>query len=340
MEVKPVSSDFKTEFNMLASHPLQSWEWGDFRMHSGIETIRLGAFQKKKLIETVQMTMHPVPSTKWTIGYIPKGTNPSSEMFEKLVQLGKERNCIFIKLEPNVLKSEKTFSLRNTHLVLSPHPLFTNHSFQLDLTKPEEELLKNMHPKTRYNIRVAQKNQISVQEDNSPEAFVTYLELMAKTTQRQKYFAHTKAYHQQMWDTLFPTGIAHLLTATYTHEGKTHTLAAWVLFLFNGILYYPYGASSDLYRNTMASNAIMWEAIRFGKRHNAQLFDMWGSLGPNPDPHDPWYGFHRFKQGYGARLVEFVGSFDLVIHPRLYKIYNRMYSIRQFFLKIKRIFPL
>ena len=78
---------------------------------------------------------------------------------------------------------------------------------------------------------------------------------------------------------------------------------------------------------------MMWETIKWGKKKGAKLFDMWGSLGPNPDTQDPWYGFHRFKEGYGGNLVEFIGSYDLVINPILYTIYTALHPIRQRFLK-------
>ncbi|MBI5452581.1 peptidoglycan bridge formation glycyltransferase FemA/FemB family protein, partial [Candidatus Gottesmanbacteria bacterium] len=218
------------------------------------------------------------------------------------------------------------------------HPLFTKYTFQLSLTKSEEELLKNMHSKTRYNIKVAQKHEVIIKEDNSNQAFEKYLQLTFATTRRQKFYAHNRRYHQLMWETLKSSKIAHLLTANYQYQGKNHTLVTWIVFLFNNILYYPYGASSSEFRNVMASNLMMWEAIRWGKKNGAKLFDMWGSLGPAPDISDPWYGFHRFKQGYGTKLVEFVGSFDLVINPFLYRLYNYANSLRQFFLIIKSNF--
>jgi lipid II:glycine glycyltransferase (peptidoglycan interpeptide bridge formation enzyme) len=64
-------------------------------------------------------------------------------------------------------------------------------------------------------------------------------------------------------------------------------------------------------------------------------FDLWGALGPNPDPHDPWYGFHRFKEGYHPDLVEYVGSYDLVINPFLYQLYCLGDTIRWGLLKLK-----
>jgi lipid II:glycine glycyltransferase (peptidoglycan interpeptide bridge formation enzyme) len=81
---------------------------------------------------------------------------------------------------------------------------------------------------------------------------------------------------------------------------------------------------------------MMWEAIKFGKKLGLKKFDMWGALSDNPDKNDSWYGFHRFKQGYGPEHVEFVGSFDLVINPMFYEIYKIIDKIRWVFLRIKR----
>lgn len=330
--IREIDDKNKEQFNKLALHPLQSWEWGEFRKKTGIEVVRLGRHKEDKLIETAQITIHQIPFTKYTIGYFPKGNAPSQEMIKALTELGKKYNCIFIKLEPNIQKDIKI--LRYEDIKTSPHPLFTKYTFQLDLTKSEEELLKNMYSKTRYNIRVAEKHGVMVKQDDSNKAFETYLALMQETTKRQKYFAHTEHYHRLMWETLEPSGIAHLLEADY--QGQT--LVSWVVFLFNGILYYPYGASSNLYRNVMASNLMMWEVIKWGKKNGAKLFDMWGALGPDPNPEDSWYGFHRFKQGYGVKHIEFIGSYDLVINRNLYMIYNLLYNAREIFLRLKSYF--
>ncbi|MBI3955335.1 peptidoglycan bridge formation glycyltransferase FemA/FemB family protein, partial [Candidatus Gottesmanbacteria bacterium] len=310
--VEEVTSEYKSQFNKLATHPLQSWEWGEFRQKTGIKVVRLGIFHNEKLTEAVQFTVHPIPFTKFNIGYLPKSGNISQTMLKGLSDYCKKLNCIFIKLEPNITKSHWKLEIGNWkfNLVPSPHPLFTKYTFQLNLTKSEEDLLKAMHPKTRYNIRVAQKNGVTVSEDNSPEAFSNYLKLMTETTIRQKFFAHNARYHNLMWETLRSAKIAHLYTAVYHHENKRHVLAAWILFLFNGCLYYPYGASSVLFKKVMASNLMMWEAIKFGKNNKAKLFDMWGSLGFDASPKDSWYGFHKFKLGYGPTLMELAGSFD------------------------------
>ncbi len=308
------------------NHPLQSIEWGEFRKKTGIKVVKING---------MQMTIHPIPHTPWNIGYIPRGPLPTKEMVSELKKVGQEEKCIFIQLEPNVEKIQepKNWKLEIGNWKLQPasHPLFTKYTFILDITKSEEELLAGMHPKTRYNIRVAQKHGVEIIEDNSDKAFETYLKLTEATTKRQGFYAHTEQYHRLMWQTL-KNKIAHLFLAKY----KGEILAAWILFVYGSTLYYPYGASSSLHRETMASNLLMWEAIKFGKKLGLKKFDMWGALGPNPDTKDPWYGFHRFKEGYGPKLTEFVGSFDLVINPILYNVYKILDKIRWTILKIKK----
>ncbi|QQG40854.1 MAG: peptidoglycan bridge formation glycyltransferase FemA/FemB family protein [Candidatus Levyibacteriota bacterium] len=321
----------------VSLHPLQSKEWGEFRKKTGVKVV-----QKNGL----QITIHRIPHTPWTIGYLPKGPLPDKEMVDELTKIGKEEHCIFIQLEPNVPANtsdggspepieghdSSEVKLKNLGLRPSFHPLFTKYTFILDLTKNEDELLKNMHPKTRYNIKIAQKHGVEIVEDNSDEAFEEYLKLTHETTQRQGFYTHTENYHRLMWHTLHPD-IAHLFLAKYKNEA----LAAWIIFVYGDTLYYPYGASSSTHRETMASNLLMWEVIKYGKKMGLKKFDMWGALGPNPDPKDPWFGFHKFKQGYGPQHVEFIGSFDLVINLMLYQLYKLADKLRWIYLKIKRL---
>ena len=307
-----------------ASHPLQSWAWGEFRKAMGVDVVR---FDRSLL------TFHEIPHTPWTIGYFPKGPKPTAAMLATLVKLAKQKNAIFIQLEPNVVKNPKLQTLSSKLLIPSHHPLFTKYTFVLDLTKSEDELLKAMRPKTRYNIRVAQKHGVTVAEDNSDSALGAYLKLNAETTQRQGFYAHNETYHRTMWKILHEAGIAKLFTAT--HQGNV--LAAWIVFVWKDTVYYPYGASSREHREVMAPTLLLWEISRWAKAQGFKYFDLWGSLGRSPNPNDPWYGFHRFKEGFAPALVEFVGSYDLIINPLLYPLYTLADTIRWTLLKLKRV---
>ncbi len=304
----------RQNFDKKVTHPLQSWAWGELRKSKRIKIIRLK--------EGFQISFHKIPKLPWTIGYCPKSKIPTATNLKAIFKEAIKQKAIMVKFEPNIVANKtslnKIYQLKNNFFLVKGRPLFTKFTFWLDLTKPEEELMKAMKSKTRYNIRLARKKGVKIIEDSTLKGFQDYWKLMKETTRRQSFYAHNKAYHLKMWQTMKKSGQAHLLKAIY----KKEVLSAWIVFIFNGVLYYPYGASSRKHRELMANNLLAWEVIKFGKNKKCKLFDMWGSLGPNPDQNDPWYGFHKFKEGYGGELIEFVGSWDLVIHPILYFLYR------------------
>lgn len=331
--IREATKKDQKEYDEVARHPLQSWQWGEFREKTGVEVSRLIQSDGKKIKEVYQITWHKVPRINRWIGYCPKSAIPDAEVLEAMIEKAKSKKAMFIKFEPNERagdrEQKRVASLGNQFDLVKGKPLFTRYSFQLDISKSEEELLKKMHPKTRYNLRLAEKRGVKVVEDDSEKDFEEYWRLTEETTKRQGFFAHTKKYHQQIWQTMVLSGTGHLFKAVFQDE----VLTTWIVFELNGVWYYPYGASSHKHREVMASNLMMWEVIKFAKKQGGRMFDLWGSLGPEPKTSDPWYGFHRFKQGYGAELVEFVGSYDLVINRREYRVYTLAEKLRWIWLK-------
>ena len=108
MLVKPVSSSQKEDFDRLATHPLQSWAWGEFRQKMGQKVARFGIFKKQEMIGSFQLFFHQVPHLPFNVGYFPKGPMPTPLMIKTLKKVGQENKAIFIKLEPNVIKSQKS----------------------------------------------------------------------------------------------------------------------------------------------------------------------------------------------------------------------------------------
>lgn len=334
MLLREVLPEEKNDYNKAVSHVMQSYEWGSFREAMGVKVYRIGVFENDSLLSGFTVSIHPIPHTNFTVGYLPKGGLINQLSLSTLKKMGAENNCIFIKLEPNIEASEQARVVMEKYSQSSVKALFTKYTFQLDLTRNETEIFSGFKEKTRYNVRLSEKKGVIVREEFEESSFEDYLKLMRETTKRNGFFAHDDNYHRTMWKILRDAGIAHLMVARFNGEALT----AWIVFVFNEVLYYPYGSSSSSHRELMSSNLMMWEAIKFGKKMGCKLFDMWGSLGADPDSKDPWYGFHRFKEGYSPRLVEFVGSYDIVINPSLYPLYFKIDKLRWNFLKTIRLF--
>lgn len=329
MEVQTLETFDSQLWDAVAPHPMVSWEWGEARKQMGIDVLHIGEFDGQTLKDAYQITFHAIPHTNMTVGYMPRTTIPSKVVLQEIKLQAQKRKAIFVKMEPYVRKesivNDTSFQEFQALTTPSPHPMFPLWTQMLDLSKSEEELAAAMKPKWRYNMGLAERKAVTVREMTNDEGFEHFAKLYFETTGRQDYAGHTREYHKIIFDTL-KGSMSHILIAFYNNI----PLSAYHLLLFNGVLYYPYGGSAIIHRDVMASNLLMWETIRFGIKHGAHSFDMWGSLGPDYDRSaGGWAGFSRFKEGYGTEFVEFVGSYDYVLNPTLYRVYNVADVIRK-----------
>jgi lipid II:glycine glycyltransferase (peptidoglycan interpeptide bridge formation enzyme) len=322
--IKFLDKDFDvTKYDAVAINPLQSWEWGEIREKNGNKILRIGEYFEEKLVNVFLISLHKIPLLNYYIGYCPRSVIPSVDVCEFIKKHCLDNKIITVKFEPY----EKFNEQKIDYLKKSSFQLFPDWTQVLDLKKTDEELLKNLKSKTRYNLKLAQKKGLKVIEKTDDEGFKIFSKLYFETCKRQKYLGHNQNYHRIIFEHL-KKHISHILIVYYENT----PLGAYELFLFNKNLYYVYGGSSNEFRNYMGTNLLMWEAINFGKKNGAERFDMWGSLSPNFDEKDPWAGFTKFKEGYGTEYVQFVGSYDLVVNPILYSAYTTIYKLREFIL--------
>ncbi len=338
LEARILDEKYKVEFNKIVRHPLQSWFWGEFKKNMACTVERIGLFENDKLIDGIQIVFSKLPKSKYTVGYSAKSSLPRSEEFALLQDLAKKHNAIFIKFEPNCFtpidKVEKIQeydkALLDLGLCHGKKSIFKKDDFHLDIDRTEDELMASFHSKTRYNIRLATRKGVTIVDNTCEEGMENYIKLMEETTKRQKFFNHNAKFFRELYKA-FPEENLRIFEAHYQDK----VLTAWILYKFNGVLYYPYGASSSEHRDVMPNNLIAWEAIKYGKANSCKSFDLWGCLGLNPDKSSSWYGFHKFKAGYKPQLVNYIGTYDLVNKKFLYKAFHLADKVRTKILKFK-----
>jgi lipid II:glycine glycyltransferase (peptidoglycan interpeptide bridge formation enzyme) len=319
----------KNRYNSVVKHPVQTWEWGEFQKSQGHSIFRYGVFDNDKIISGYTVSFHKVPKTKYSIGTLLRGPAVDEVMLKTIKKISLSQNAIFVKFEPDVSKTDSDMQFSN--LVVSPKVAFYPNTFLIDLTQSEEKLLENMHSKTRYNIRVANRYGVEIKEETNDKGFEIYLKLLFDTTKRQGFYLHSLQYHRDLWKILKKTDIPHIMLASY--QGKV--LSSFMLFHQKDQLFYPYGASLDINREVMAPTLLMWESIKLGQKMKCKKFDMWGCLGPDAKEGENGFGFHRFKQGFNGELFQYVGTYDYVINPALYKLYNIVDKVRWTLLRFK-----
>ena len=279
---------------------MQSPEWEEFRSKAGNKVSR---------VKDLLVVWSRIPKTPWYFGTLLKSRIPKPEEIKRLRDEGIKIGGIGIRIEPDVQKGKMPEGL------IRGRRFFTPKTFWLDLTKNEGQLLAAMHPKARYNIRLAEKHGVIIEEDNSDAAFEKFWELTDQTAKRQGFYAHDRKYFSLMWSAL-KEKIAHLFVAKYQGE----ILAAWIIFKYDDKIYYPYGASSDQHRELQAPSLMLWKTAVWGKAQGCRIYDLWGV--------EEGKGFTDFKAKFGPETVEFLGTYDLIINPLLYWVFRLMEWIR------------
>jgi len=226
-------------------------------------------------------------------------------------------------------QEDAAVKILSKHCTRSPRNTFAKSNVLLDISKTEDELLKNMHPKCRYNINYAQKNGIMISSDEE-NAFDLFFDLFEKTSERQKFYIHSKHYYQTIYSDLAQAGMAKILIAKYENKA----VSAWMFLMYEGVLYYIYGGWSGERQNLFPNNLLCWEGVKMGKLAECETFDMWGAATDVNDSQDPYYGFTQFKLKFGGKHVKYIDSFDLIIDKALYHSFNTANSIRWFLLKL------
>ena len=191
---------------MLTNNPhiCQSPEWGEVKTKIGTPAVRVGG---------VQFTLHKIPFLPFNIGYCPK-VDPEKIDWEELKLTGKKHRCIFIKIEPLASVNESMSQCVNGATLRRAKPIFATETILLDLTKSEEGMLAGMKQKTRYNVRLAEKKGVVVEERDNPEALEIFLKLQRETAKRQGFFIHPNNYYRTVWEVLRPKGMAYMLIAS------------------------------------------------------------------------------------------------------------------------------
>lgn len=235
-----------------------------------------------------------------------------------------QNNLLFIRIEPGTITKER---ISKYHLkkvtgrsLLSGQksPVVTR---ALDISKTEEEILAQMKPKTRYNIRLAQKKGVTVSRTSDAD---TLYNLLQKTAGRDKgYFPHDKNYYQKMAEVLGSKNLGFVFQAEFENE----PLAAIFVTLYGKTAIYLHGGFDDSKKNLMAPYLCQWEAIKYAKKMGCSYYDFWG-VAETDSPHDPWAGITRFKEGFGGERIVFPGSYDFVLHPFWYNFLTVMARIK------------
>lgn len=230
------------------------------------------------------------------------------EAMENIVAIAKENRCVFVRLRPQLLASEENLKLlKNLGLRPSPMHLAAEHTVIIDLKKSEETLLAEMRRQTRYEVKQAEKQGITVEKDNSEALFREFHAVQVETAKR-KGFIPPKIQNLLAEREAFGENAEIYVAYSAEHEPIAYGL---ILKDINEAEYYE-AASTDLNRRLPGAYALLWQVIKDLKKTDIKYFNLYG-IAPQGQPHHRYAGVTTFKTGFTNTRTEYVPAHDLVI---------------------------
>lgn len=214
------------------------------------------------------------------------------------------------------------FGTREKKLRKAPTDVQPPDTLLLDIRKSSEQLLQEMKPKTRYNIRLSQRRGVVVR-DESHERIDEWYAMYRETARRKGISLHNYRNfaellrEEKLHGDSYKTRV-HLLMAE--HESGGPPLAGIILVRRGSYAMYLYGASSGRRKELMPSYNLQWEAIRLAEAQGCRTYDLFG-LPPSAQPSHPMHGLYRFKRGFGGRMIHRQGCWD---YPLDWSAYERI----------------
>jgi peptidoglycan pentaglycine glycine transferase (the first glycine) len=301
------------------AHLLQTGAWAALKSAFGWSAHAVQAGETGAMLLVRQLA----PGFK--LAYIPRGPvgGGVSGLLPELDRFCRAQSVFCLKLEPDARWDEDSArTLKSLGFEVSPQPIQPARTIVVDLQPDEDSILARMKQKTRYNIRLAARKDVTVRPWDDIAGFAR---MMAVTAARDEFGAHSQAYYQKAYD-LFHPDACELFLAEYQGE----PLAALMVFARGRRAWYFYGASRDAHREKMPTYLLQWEAMRWARGHGCKAYDMWGIPDYSEDEleagfqgrSDGLWGVYRFKRGFGGEVVRSMGAWDRAYKPLHYAMYK------------------
>lgn len=273
---------------------LQSWAWGELYRRLGWrpQRVRLPSGGR------AQVLIRGTGPLRW--GYVPRGPVPASlSTIEELADWGRSERLAMLRVEP-----EGTVELRQQLRGAGFRPgrsIEPKHSSIVRLQEPDA-MLASFKRTTRYNIRLAERQGVTVEDVTSTEEL--YRQIQA-TANRHRVDMDGPEYLRALVECMPDV---HLYVAR--HNGVA--LAANLVLRHDRRSYYLLAGSNGLRRELKPNYALLWRTLVDACAAGCVDHDLYG-MPPPDDPTHPWHGLSEFKSGFSGSPVEYTGTWELAL---------------------------
>ena len=336
MQLRPATDADERDWQALLAATasgdfLHDWAWADVAAFDGQPQRRYLLTDGDAIVAIVAAQVRSLPLGR-SFWYVPHGPvldfgDPRAGERMRALTIGlravaREHGAIVVKLEPRLASDDPglaTFSGRG--LRPQPDTLQVGQTRIVELAD-DEQLLAGFDKDTRYSVRRAEREGVTVTVAENADEWRSIDELHAlvgETQARAGFPMPPLERYRVAWRALAGAGRAAILEAR--REGEL--LASGMVVVEGDRSFYLFSGSRREERGEpkrYASYALQWDMMRYARDRGSRHHDLWGVAPPDAGPEHAWHGVGLFKKGFGGREVTWAGSWDLVVDPTLYRL--------------------
>jgi lipid II:glycine glycyltransferase (peptidoglycan interpeptide bridge formation enzyme) len=237
--------------------------------------------------------------------YIPRGPVPATpEALDGLIAWARNESVARLVVEPEAPEELKE-SLTERGFARTA-PTQPQHTRIIELG-PLETTLSRFDHRTRYNIRLAERRGVMIEEG----ADATELARQSKRVEERTRITLPGREYYALLLALLPQ----CRTYVARDPDSEAAIAALLCARHDGRGYNLFAGRSGARRDLKSNELLHWTAMRRCLDDGIRDYDLWGVPPPGADPGHPWHGLGQFKAGFDGELVTYAGAWELVLSP-------------------------
>ena len=305
------TSQWDEQETKLGGHFLQSSAWCAFQVALGRKTVQ-------NMSDGWSYLGVMSASSRFSYLYCPYGpTISNSKNLSKVVEAWKNElhGVDFVRFEPMGFVTENVLRSIGAKKVKEIQPKDT---LVLDLDLDEESLRSNLSASHRNTINAAGRKGLSFRLSSAEDDLKHFLRFINATAGRNGFSTHSDGYFKTMVEVLEPLGAAKV----YIAEFESKTVAAAIVFDYEGVRYYAHSAMDPEHRNLRIAAPFVWFLMMDAKAKGMHEFDLWGIAPAGASKNHPWAGFSEFKHSFGGTEKSYLGTWELSLNPLKHLAYR------------------
>jgi peptidoglycan pentaglycine glycine transferase (the first glycine) len=314
----------------------QGWEWGEVLRTSGAQPHRCVIVEEDHCVAATTIISWRVPGTSLSLLYASRGplVQPASDvgwlaLMRAIRDLAAPTNAILLRVSPawpshrhdvheQLIRHGFTRIPDEWTIWNAPRIVMT-----LTLDGTEREVWARLSNSRRREIRAAEQAGITVEPAGAESGVEVFYRLVVGNGRRKRYPVRRAAHFEALARLYGSAGTRVFLLAK--HHGEVVGGLVGAKFGHRAYLLYSGVDRGWAPARTGARPGplLYWRFIRWAQASGCAAIH-WGGSGTKlpPGERDPGYGVYQFKRSFGSSCFAYLGYYDLVFRPALYKAFR------------------